>query len=154
MSCTCTHPRVSLRHGFWRCPCGQRWASVRRWLRTQKKREDDTENLFAGRGDGDHAGGMQEGRGLVALAGSGPDLGDSDSRQVDFDAWLATGLDAGFCGPAVCETHDGTPTTAAEDIEIEDGWDPCIHVLRLYSDDITRKGVERNHAPSVWRKPR
>lgn len=70
-----------------------------------------------------------------------------------FDAWLADGLSSGFCGPAVCFTHDGLPTTETED----DGFyedDTCIHVLRLYSDDITRKLVERNHPPSIWRKPR
>lgn len=73
--------------------------------------------------------------------------------EPDFDTWLRAGLQAGFCGPAVCFTHDGLPTSEVEDDEWETG-DPCLHILRLYSDDIMRKQVEHNHSPSVWRKPR
>jgi hypothetical protein len=69
----------------------------------------------------------------------------------DFDTWLRQGMEQGWCGPAVCFTHDGLPTTNAEDEEFDLG-DPCLHILRLYSDDITRKGVEKNHSPSVWRR--
>ena len=67
-----------------------------------------------------------------------------------FDEWLQEGLSLGFCGPAICATHDGLPTTVAEDEEFEEG-DPCIHVLRLYEDEATKLGVEANHGPSTWR---
>lgn len=70
---------------------------------------------------------------------------------MTFDEWLRAGMESGWCGPAVCQTHDGTPTTEAEDEEFEES-DPCLHILRLYPDDITRKAVERNHSPSVWRR--
>lgn len=73
--------------------------------------------------------------------------------SMSFDAWLEFGLDQGFCGPPVCSTHDGLPTTAKEDNEFEDGSDPCIHVLRLYDTQETGQAVEENHSPSVWRKP-
>jgi hypothetical protein len=80
----------------------------------------------------------------------------SDKPQIDesqnFDDWLRAGMKAGWCGPAVCQTHDGTPTSEPEDEDFIDGGDPCLHILRLYSDDIMRKGVERNHPPSIWRK--
>lgn len=69
-----------------------------------------------------------------------------------FDEWLQMGLKKGWCGPAVCATHDGIPSSEAEDNESMDGYDPCLHVIRLYPDDITRKAVERNHSPSVWRR--
>lgn len=72
--------------------------------------------------------------------------------MTDFDTWLKRGIEAGFCGPAVCLPHDGLPTSAAEDEEWETG-DPCLHILRLYPDQETREGVENNHSPSVWRKP-
>jgi hypothetical protein len=42
------------------------------------------------------------------------------------------------------------PTTASED-EAEDGDEPCIFVARLYEDIATKKAVEANHSPSVWR---
>lgn len=70
---------------------------------------------------------------------------------MNFDDWLQHGLREGWCGPAVCFTHDGLPTSAGEDEEYDTG-DPCLHILRLYPDDITRKAVERNHSPSVWRR--
>lgn len=70
---------------------------------------------------------------------------------VDFEAWLAQGFDNGFIGPPVCATHDGTPTTEAEDDACMDGDDPCIHVLRLYDCPEMRADVEANHSPSVWR---
>ena len=73
--------------------------------------------------------------------------------MMDFDAWLQAGMDAGWCGPAVCQTHDGTPISAAEEEEFDQG-DPCLHILRLYPDDTIRRAVESNHPPSVWRKPR
>lgn len=70
----------------------------------------------------------------------------------DFDAWLRTGMDSGWCGPPVCDTHDGTPTTEGEDDAFMDGDDPCVHVLRLYPDSETKTAVEDNHSPSVWRR--
>jgi hypothetical protein len=71
---------------------------------------------------------------------------------IDFDDWLRLGMDNGFVGPPICETHDGTPTSEAEDDEFDDGDDPCIHVLRLYRDAEVKAEVERNHSPSVWRR--
>lgn len=69
---------------------------------------------------------------------------------MEFEEWLQIGITEGFCGPAVCYTHDGLPTTIAEDEEFESG-DPCIHIIRLYEDATIKQGVEVNHSPSVWR---
>jgi hypothetical protein len=71
---------------------------------------------------------------------------------MTFDEWLRTGMDCGWCGPAVCSTHDGTPTSEAEDDDLEDGADPCVHILRLYENAEIRAAVESNHSPSLWRK--
>jgi hypothetical protein len=70
---------------------------------------------------------------------------------MTYEEWIAAGLEAGFCGPAVCSTHDGVPTTQAEDEEFEEG-DPCVHIVRLYESPEIKAEVEANHAPSVWRK--
>jgi hypothetical protein len=40
--------------------------------------------------------------------------------------------------------------TGEEEDEMYEG-DPCVHVLRLYEDETTKKAVEENHSPSVWR---
>lgn len=67
------------------------------------------------------------------------------------EEWLAMGHARGWCGPPVCETHDGTPTTADEDTEFDDGGDPCIPIVRLYREPGDRTGVEANHSPGLWR---
>ena len=74
-----------------------------------------------------------------------------NSEELTFEEWHKLGMEKGWVGPAICETHDGIPLTADEEDEFEEG-DPCIHILRLYDDDNTRLGVEYNHAPSTWRK--
>lgn len=70
--------------------------------------------------------------------------------DIDFEEWLRQGIENGWAGPAVCATHDGLPTTAAEDVEFESE-DPCIHIIRLYDDLDQKAAVEENHSPSVWR---
>jgi hypothetical protein len=71
-------------------------------------------------------------------------------NEIDFEAWLQTGIANGWCGPAVCYTHDGLPTSEAEELEFDDS-DPCIHIIRLYEDKDNKIAVEQNHAPSIWR---
>ncbi len=68
------------------------------------------------------------------------------------EEWLRLGLEAGWCGPPVCATHDGTPTSAGEDDAFDDGDDPCLHILRLYPDRVAAAAVEANHPPTVWRR--
>jgi hypothetical protein len=70
---------------------------------------------------------------------------------MKFDKWLKKGLDNNWCGPAVCYTHDGLPTSEAEDEDFEYGGDPCLHIIRLYEDEDQKKSVEFNHSASVWR---
>jgi hypothetical protein len=70
---------------------------------------------------------------------------------MTFDYWLSLGIKHGFCGPVVCSTHDGTPLSVEEEEEFEDGYDPCVHVIRAYNDEDHRQSVEANHAPTIWR---
>lgn len=72
---------------------------------------------------------------------------------MTFEEWLNHGIDKGWCGPAVCYTHDGLPCTEAEDNAWWEGFDPCVHIIRLYVDEEQRLEVEENHSPSNWRKP-
>jgi len=66
-------------------------------------------------------------------------------RSVDFEEWLKVGVSNGWCGPAVCYTHDGLPTSEPEDAEFEEGNDPCLHIIRLYEDDDHKAAIETNH---------
>lgn len=70
---------------------------------------------------------------------------------MDFEAWLQFGIDNGWAGPPVCETHDGLPMSDGESTAFENGEDPCIHIIRLYEDGETKASVEADHSPSVWR---
>jgi hypothetical protein len=56
-------------------------------------------------------------------------------REIDaFYEWLKKGLDAGWVEEA-CATHDGVPSTDAEDAAWEAGSDPCQFVLRLWGPE-------------------
>jgi hypothetical protein len=67
--------------------------------------------------------------------------------DVDFDEWMSFGIEKGWCGPPVCNTHDGLPLSETEyDLE-----DECIHIIRLYDDKEMKDAVEENHSPSHWR---
>lgn len=72
------------------------------------------------------------------------------SVDMTMEQWLKLGWDMGWCGPDVCETHDGLPMSEAEAEEFEES-DPCIHVIRLYDSPETKAAVEEAHSPSVWR---
>ena len=54
--------------------------------------------------------------------------------MMSFDHWLKYGIDAGFCGEAVCIQHDGTPFTADEADRFEAGDDPCVPMVRVFPD--------------------
>ena len=71
--------------------------------------------------------------------------------DIDFNQWIAFGMEKGWCGPPVCETHDGFPMSEQEVLEFEEH-DPCIHMVRLYEDENHKAAVEEAHSPSVWRK--
>jgi len=48
------------------------------------------------------------------------------------DEWIVYGVEHGFCSVPVCDMHEGVPMTDEEEAEMEDGGDPCMHVLRLW----------------------
>ena len=68
-----------------------------------------------------------------------------------FDEWLRFGYNKGWCGPDVCETHDGVPMSEDEAISFDGGEDPCIPIIRLYDNVQTKLAVEKEHTPSQWR---
>lgn len=70
---------------------------------------------------------------------------------MTFEEWHQIGITNNWCGPTICYTHDGLPTTADEDQQFDDGDDPCMHILRLYPEPEYRVLIEDNHSPSIWR---
>jgi hypothetical protein len=55
--------------------------------------------------------------------------------EMTFEEWLAYGVRLGFCTEQYCETHEGSPMTEEEQQEFDEGGDPCIHVVRLGSEE-------------------
>lgn len=53
---------------------------------------------------------------------------------MTFEEWLETGIAAGYCSEPVCDTHDGVPMSIIEREQFEDGYDPCIAVVRLMTE--------------------
>ena len=45
-------------------------------------------------------------------------------KEMDFDEWLAFGIDHKWCHYPVCQTHDGIPLTVDEEFEMDEGHDP------------------------------
>lgn len=71
---------------------------------------------------------------------------------MTFNEWLQIGINNRWCGPAICDTHDGMPLTDDESEMIWDGQDPCIHIIRLYETPEHAEAIEESHSPSMWRK--
>ena len=59
---------------------------------------------------------------------------------MTFDEWLAVGVEQGWVSLPVCQTHEGSPMTN-EEMELWEDSDPCIHILRIWSDDTREEGL-------------
>lgn len=53
--------------------------------------------------------------------------------KLTFDEWLEYGLTNGYCTEEFCSTHDWSPMTSYEMAQFEEGYDACVHVVRLGS---------------------
>jgi hypothetical protein len=56
-------------------------------------------------------------------------------KEMTFDEWLEYGFANGFCSRQYCSTHAGDLMTETEELIFEDGYDCCIHVVRLGTPD-------------------
>ena len=74
------------------------------------------------------------------------------SVEMTQEEWIQYGMDRKYCGPVVCATHDGVPTSEDEDNQWYQGDDPCQPVIRVYHDELEAMLIEQNHSPSQWRK--
>jgi len=67
---------------------------------------------------------------------------------MNYDEWPKYGYKHGWCGNPVCHTHNGAPMTREEQIELDEGLDNCIPILRLYDSIEIRNLAE--HANDVY----
>lgn len=54
----------------------------------------------------------------------------------DFFDWLNHGVYKGWVSLPVCDSHEGVPLSDEEAAEFDDGYDPCVFVLRIWSQNI------------------
>lgn len=71
--------------------------------------------------------------------------------MISFEEWIKQGTEQGWCSVPLCDTHDGLPMTKEEEQAWEEGGDPCVHVIRLYSSPEDKAEAEAGHSPSQWR---
>lgn len=64
--------------------------------------------------------------------------------MMTFDEWLEFGERNGYCSSVRCYFHDNLPLTESEDTEIDDGGDPCIHVVRVIPDPVLLQQIKEN----------
>ena len=72
--------------------------------------------------------------------------------RMTFAEWLSIGTKRGWCGPVVCATHDGVPSSESEEARQIEGEDPCQHIIRVYEDEEMRDAVESYFFPYNWRR--
>lgn len=56
-----------------------------------------------------------------------------ESEKITFEQWVKIGYENKWISEPVCETHDGLPMTPEELDAWDEGGDPCVHALRLFS---------------------
>lgn len=71
---------------------------------------------------------------------------------MEYREWIELGMTNGWCGPVVCYTHDGMPSSEHEDDAYYEGDDICLHIVRMYENQEHKEQVEEHHSPSMWRK--
>lgn len=55
-----------------------------------------------------------------------------ERENEEFSLWLEQGLKRRWISGPVCETHEGVPLRKWEEAEFEEGYDPCIPVIRMW----------------------
>ena len=48
------------------------------------------------------------------------------------EAWIKTGIDAGYCSELVCATHSADYMTEQEAEATWNGEEPCVFVIRVW----------------------
>jgi hypothetical protein len=55
---------------------------------------------------------------------------------MTFEEWIRYGINKGWTSDVNCYTHNGFDLTPEENEDFDEGGDPCIHVIRVWTDNI------------------
>ena len=61
---------------------------------------------------------------------------------MTFDEWLRYGIGKGWASDVNCYTHEGFDLTPEDISEFDEGGDPCVHVVRIWVDNIQNQGED------------
>lgn len=56
-------------------------------------------------------------------------------NEARFIAWFSHGVEQGWISPPSCAPHDGIPMNEIEEEEYEEGYDPCLFIVRVWGPD-------------------
>ena len=68
---------------------------------------------------------------------------------MNITQWIKYGVEKGYCTQSYCSTHDGEPTTEAEDESWDEGADPCAYCVRLIESPEMKIELEKNSS-GTW----
>jgi hypothetical protein len=55
-----------------------------------------------------------------------------DTEGLEFQIWLHNGIQRGWVSMPYCGFHDDTPTTKAEEIDLEKYGEACMRTVRVW----------------------
>ena len=55
-------------------------------------------------------------------------------NRDEFFAMLTAAMEAGHISDIHCGMHDGLPMTEEENADLEEGFDPCVPVVRIWEE--------------------
>lgn len=55
-------------------------------------------------------------------------------ETMSFEEWMALGQGRGWVAEGVCQTHGMVPMSDEESERFEEGHDPCVPVLRVWTE--------------------
>lgn len=59
-------------------------------------------------------------------------MSNPDLDALDFHDWVEYGISNGWIAKPSCYHHDAIPCTYEEELEMEEGGDPCLSVIRVW----------------------
>jgi len=63
--------------------------------------------------------------------------------------WIDMGIRNKWISPPVCGMHESVPHTQEEYDELDEGYDPCFTIIRLFADEEEFDSA-RKASPQTW----
>lgn len=61
---------------------------------------------------------------------------------MTLEEWIDYGIKNGWCTAPICYTHEGLPVNEREEKDFEEGFDPCVVIMRMTENADEQKEIE------------